>query len=96
MYFLFLLVCLLFSFIFIFKNDRERYLTHIALLTMIVCISLSVLLVNLAVFVGADNSTLFLSVFEMQEASMFNVIKVMVTIGLIAMVVYFYSKQRDE
>lgn len=95
MYLIFLMICLLFSLIFIFKNEKDNFLTKISLLVMIVTICLSILLVNLAWAAGPTNGTVFLTVFEFSSVStIFNVVKVLVTITLVSMVVYFYAKQR--
>ena len=94
MYLIFFIICLLFAIIFIFKNDKENYLTGLSFLVMMVTILLSILLVNLAVFAGLDNSTTFMA-FDFDVSSIFNIVKVLVTISLISMLVYFYSKQKD-
>jgi hypothetical protein len=92
MFLIFLLIISLFSILLIMRNDNEKFITGFSLFVVIVSISLSILLVNLAVFVGLGNDTTFLSIFSFSVGSIFNIVKVLISIALIAMVVYFASK----
>lgn len=92
MFLIFLLVICLFSILLIMRNDNEKFITGFSLFVVIVSISLSILLVNLAVFAGLGNDTTFLSIFSFSVGSIFNIVKVLISIALISMVVYFASK----
>lgn len=92
MYLIFLLVITLFSILLIIRNDKEKWITGFSIFVVILSISLSILLMNLAVFAGQGNDTTFLTIFTFSVGSIFKTVKVLISIALIAMVVYFASK----
>lgn len=83
-----LIFCILFSILFIVKSEDGRYLSKISLLVFALSVIINILLINDAVFIGIQNDTMFLYLFEIHLIDVFTYVRVITYISVISFVCY--------
>lgn len=84
-----LIFCILFSILFIVKSDDGRYLSKLSLLVFALSVIINILLINDAVFIGTQNDTEFLYLFEIHLNDVFTYVRVITYVSVISLVCYF-------
>lgn len=91
MFFLFILIFLLFSIIFIIKDERKETIKNISLLTTILPLILAILLLISATYDSGVVGFLYLGIFDVKISSVSVIIKTFASVSLISLLLYFYS-----
>ncbi len=94
MLFLFILVVILFSLVFIFKDEKEEFIKNLSLLFLILPVILAILLLSYSA--SGATSFSYLGIFEISVADFSTLLKTFATVSLIALVSYFYQLIRDR
>ncbi len=83
-----LIFCTLFSILFIVKSEDGRYLSKLSLLVFALSVIINILLINDAVFIGIQNDTDFLYLFEIHLIDVFTYVRVITYVSVISLVCY--------
>lgn len=87
-----LLGCIIFSILFIVKDEEERHLSKLSFLVFALSIMINILLINDAVFIGIQNDTSFLYLFDIHLIDVFEYVKAITVVSAISLVCYFGFK----
>lgn len=87
-----LIGCIIFSILFIVKDEEERYLSKLSFLVFALSIIINILLINDAVFIGIQNDTIFLYLFEIHLIDVFDYVRGITYVSVISLVCYIGFK----
>ena len=94
MMFIFILIVLMFSLLFILKAEKADILRNISLLTMMFPLILAILLLISATYDSGVTGFTYLGMFDVQTANVPVLIKTFASVSLISIMLYFYSLTR--
>lgn len=94
MLFIFISVVILFSLVFIFKDEKEEFIKNLSLLFLILPVILAILLLSYSA--SGATSFSYLGIFEVSVADISTLLKSFATVSLIALLFYFYSLTRNR
>ncbi|ASA20225.1 hypothetical protein [Paenibacillus donghaensis] len=94
MFFFLIVVVVLFSVLFIFKDEKQELLRNFSLLSAALSIILSILLLNSALSSQGASGFQYLDYLEVDAVNVFKLIQSFMCVTLISLVIYFYTLTR--
>lgn len=96
MYLLLILIVILFSIVFILKDENNQKLKNLSLLTTILPLILAVLMLISVTYDSGVVGFEYLGVFDVKVMNVPTLIKTFTTISLISLTLYFYSHTKQK